>query len=301
MFGSEILEVAIGLAFVYLLLSLICSAVNEWIASLFKMRSITLEKGIKNLLNDPNEAKRLYEHPLIKVLYRGEGKPSYIPSRTFALALLDIVVPASPDGKPKTLDEVRNAVVTKLPDPDNEMRKALLILINEAGDNLMKVQKNIEHWFDSAMDRVSGWYKRKTQLIILCVALIVSGLLNADSFMIANILWRDNALRASIVASAQETAKKPLSPDPDASLTRVKELHAELQQLDLPIGWRVASKQYEDHRETPCDIRGWFYKILGLLFTAFASSQGAPFWFDVLNKFVNLRGVGKRPEEKKKK
>jgi hypothetical protein len=38
--------------------------------------------------------------------------------------------------------------------------------------------------------------------------------------------------------------------------------------------------------------------VLGLLLTAAAASLGAPFWFDLLNKFINVRGAGKSPEEK---
>ena len=83
------------------------------------------------------------------ILIRGFG-PSYIPSRTFALALLDIIAPASPAG-PKSIQEVRDAV-DKLP-PDSDIRRSLLVLIDDAGDNLDKVQDNIEIWFNNAMDR----------------------------------------------------------------------------------------------------------------------------------------------------
>jgi hypothetical protein len=37
-------------------------------------------------------------------------------------------------------------------------------------------------------------------------------------------------------------------------------------------------------------------KLLGLALSVMAVSMGAPFWFDVLNKIVNVRLVGKRPE-----
>jgi hypothetical protein len=74
MFGSSILEVAIGLVFVYLLLSLVCTAANELIAALMTWRAVNLEQGIRNLLNDPSGnalAKVFYEHPLIKAVLPG--------------------------------------------------------------------------------------------------------------------------------------------------------------------------------------------------------------------------------------
>ena len=52
MFGSTILEMAIGLALIYLLLSLICSVINELFAGIFDRRALHLEQGIAALLQD---------------------------------------------------------------------------------------------------------------------------------------------------------------------------------------------------------------------------------------------------------
>ena len=73
LFGSGILEVAISVIFVYLLLSLVCSVLNESIARILALRADTLEAGIRNLLNDPagqGLAEQFYGHPLIKGLAR---------------------------------------------------------------------------------------------------------------------------------------------------------------------------------------------------------------------------------------
>src|SRR6266850_957951 len=101
MFGSSILEVAIGVIFVYLFISLICSAVNEGIASVLNKRGENLFAGVKNLLNDPNWiglAQQLYSHGLVDGISQGSSdpkkvtrKPSYMPANVFSLALLDIL------------------------------------------------------------------------------------------------------------------------------------------------------------------------------------------------------------------
>lgn len=138
LFGSTILEVALGLVFVYLLLSLICSSINELLAAFLKLRARDLERGLTNLLCDRELAALVLGHPLIKAMGstraetaavqfaaggdlggRGSpvarvlrpvqqawsvisgrkdfaGKPSYIPSRTFADALLDALDPERP-------------------------------------------------------------------------------------------------------------------------------------------------------------------------------------------------------------
>jgi hypothetical protein len=43
------------------------------------------------------------------------------------------------------------------------------------------------------------------------------------------------------------------------------------------------------------------FHLGGWLLTIVAASLGAPFWFDLLNKFINIRSTGKAPEEDPKK
>src|SRR5882724_11564214 len=99
MFNSQILDVAIGMIFVYLLLSLVCSAANEIIESLFKKRAKHLEEGLRALLQNKEMVAKVYNHSLVNGLFGGEYKPksrklpSYIPSENFALALMDLVLP----------------------------------------------------------------------------------------------------------------------------------------------------------------------------------------------------------------
>ena len=324
MFGSEILEVAIGLMLVYLLLSLMCSVLSEWYARMLGMRSNTLEKTIQNLFADPAAdskantkadpeptsviAEQIYKHPLIKSLaHKGwwekllkkDGKPSYITPHTFALVVMDIIADDGLAVRSQNIEVIRQAITdSKLGKEGSQWKKALLTLVNSAQDDADKARKNIEDWFDDAMVRLTGSYKRKNQTIVLIIAIGISLFLNADTFTIANSLWRDNTLRASVVAAAQETVKQPLPNTSNASLTKIVELQAELNQLNLPFGWVKPSDKYKDQREIPGFDWGLPYKIMGLLATAVALSLGAPFWFDTLNKFVNLRGAGKPAAEK---
>jgi hypothetical protein len=209
MFGSQILEVAIGLVFVYLLLSLICTSANELISSWSKKRGQLLRKGIENLLSDPTKpklAQEFYEHPLIKALYQEGRDPSHIPPRTFALALLDIISPAGSNG-PKGVEGFRDAVTTAF-EKDSWLRRAVLPLMDEAGEEIAKFRENIERWYDDAMARVTGWYKRTMQLWTVGLAVIITIGLNVDTIEIANNLWRSPTLRASLIAAAQKMIKE---------------------------------------------------------------------------------------------
>jgi hypothetical protein len=279
MFGSTILDAAIGLVFIYLLVSLVISAANEIIAGIFKSRAKNLWKGIQQLLQDQSEdglVAKLYQHPLIDELSKPKSKPSYIPSRTFTLALLDLVAPAKIDA-PRTLDELKGGLAN-LPEP---LQKMLTTLLEESQYNIERLKTNLEIWFNNGMERVGGWYKRKSQIIQLSLALVLAGILNIDSIHVARTLFAVNSpLRESLVESAKDFSKSGGTTKP------LKEVTNALGNLALPIGW----SDFELRDRCPTFLLGW-------LITALAVSLGAPFWFDLLNKFINVRAAGKAPEE----
>lgn len=321
--GSTTLEVAIGMVFVYLLLSLLCSAFGEYIEAKVNNRAKYLQQGINLLLNETKGggvdlAKRLYEHGLVRPLYRDANKlPSYIPSRTFALALWNMATSASGQenggqsgtlsaaGLTADLKKIREVVATQV--PNTELRTALLTLIDEANGDIVRAQKNIEEWYDGMMDRVSGWYKRRTTVVMLVLGCVLAASVNADSINLAKALARDGALRSSVVAAAEQRLAKPAAPAADAqdaaardkvATENLQQVRAEVDALGLPIGWIVATDANTgDPRRTPTNAEGWMLKLLGIILTGLAISQGSPFWFDLLNKFMVVRSTVK-PAEK---
>lgn len=87
-----ILDVAIGMTLIFLTLSAICSSINEMIANFLKLRASFLEQGILSLLADPTLARQLIEHPLLgRPGTQPRTLPAYIPSESFALALMDLL------------------------------------------------------------------------------------------------------------------------------------------------------------------------------------------------------------------
>jgi len=93
---EAIIDVAIGMIFMWLIISVATMAVQEWIASYLKWRANDLETAIRRLLgNNQLWVEQLYAHPLIQALSKKYGvKPSYIPANKFALALGDVVFTA---------------------------------------------------------------------------------------------------------------------------------------------------------------------------------------------------------------
>ena len=294
MFGSLALEIAMSLALLYLLLALLCSILNEWVAGFLNMRANNLWDGMRNLLYDSEGtglAKELYGHALVKNLGRAGKLPSYVPSRTFAIALFDLVAPLKDSTTTRTLAEIRTKVTTSKK-TNEEVKQVLLALIDEADGDLKKARENVERWYDDAMDRVSGWYKRKAQLLIFAWALVVVCAVNADTITIANTLARDTTLRASMVAMAESTVKEA---QPQTAKEITEQLKQLTKELGLPIGW---SSEPNLSVSVPHTVGDWVLKLMGLFLTTGAVSLGAPFWFDVLNKLVNLRSSGNRPEKR---
>lgn len=289
--GSQAIEVAIGLVFVYLLFSVICSAFQEGVATALAWRSKDLEMGIQRLLRHEQGtgiAERVIKNDRVQALISPRRRlrvkpsaPSYLSSRTFALALLDTLVPADRKGA-GSRDLLAEARVQVGVLTDAGLKRELTLMIDAADEDLDRFRTEVEHWYDDMMNRVSGWYKRRAQTWLAVFAIAVAAVGNVDTIYIANRLWDDAPLRAAIVARAEQA--KATDPPPD-----LKEVKSELDSsIPLPVGWTTADK---DPREFVGSIDG--EKLLGILISALAISVGAPFWFDALGKLSRLRATGK--------
>lgn len=310
MFGSTIVDVAIGVVFVYLLLGLVVTAGTELIASWLNWRATNLRAGLRLLLN-PALAQELYSHPLVKKLSRSARGPSYIPSEMFALALMDVIAHLKPGESPSARD--LGSLLGNVPDPD--VRRVLSLLAAEAGPDGQKLKENIERWFNISMDRVAGWYKRKTQVVNVMLAIVFTVAVNADSLLIVRSLSNDSALRAALVAQAQAMARETPAPagqpgtGQGPTVADLEQRIDKLSGLGLPVGW--TDDPGAGFRRWP----GWFpgdkgtaawaatwrdtarSHVLGWLVTALATSLGAPFWFDILKKIITIRSAGRIPGE----
>jgi len=194
MFGSTILDVAIGLIFVYFLLSMITSHINELLSQIFAWRSKDLEDGIRMMLGDPELANKVWNHPMIRSLSVRSGRnPSYIPPNTFALALFDALVPANQN--PNVVTNLR-AQAMKL--PDTSARNVIISLMDRANGDMVQTRANIEGWFNSAMDRVTGAYKQRILWVTVLVSLLVTFIFGVDSISLANSLWMEPGLRSAL-------------------------------------------------------------------------------------------------------
>jgi hypothetical protein len=440
MYLQEILEVAIGLVFVWLVLSVATMSLQEWLGNILNTRAKQLEKAIAQMLSNPNTTSQFYAHPLIANLYKTPKKsgqkarlPSYIPSNKFGATLFSMVVQAGTDNSPvramtgqinQQLASIQSPEQQKLAKTDwiailetaknlaasglgaaaldslklqvqvfgekyPEVKPSLDMLIPqvdkyygqfvqeqravmESGTDagltmrqfrlgLLGLQKtnprlsnsvsaiikqsegyalnadqvvatarlNLETWFNDRMDRLSGTYKRRAQLIAFIIGVIFALLLNVDTISVATSLWREPTLRQTIIAQAQSYTPPAASQGGTTAadpLQNIPAMETQLQALNIPFGWtfapfNTAGRQcslfplqasqiwgipsHDSQAQPVClrfsnlppDILSWLEKIMGLLMTGLAAAQGAPFWFDLLMKLVNVRGTGINPSE----
>ena len=354
MFGSVVLDVAIGMAFVYLLLSLIASVVQEMLAAFMQLRAANLERGLRSLFSGDSLSAEmdlvdsLYDHGLVRGLYsdpvRDSKKvpsrfrktmdavrlqarrligispdkplgiaanplllPSYIPSRTFALAMIDILNAKKEEG-----EAAMRSIANALAKHKNKAGQALLTLAIDARGDIKVFESNLEQWYNDAMDRVSGLYKRYTQRALIVLGLLLAIVFNVSSVRVARTFWLGRDARQTMVNAAGNYAKEhPTAgkePEPaDAGKFRDR-LQSDVDAFNqvtttalLPLGWKHPLHFYGNYfRVAPKDAALRAVTLLaGWLVTALAISFGAPFWFDTLNKFMVVRSTVK-PQEKSK-
>jgi hypothetical protein len=316
MFGSLIIDVAIGVIFLYLLLSLLCTSIREGIESVVKARAVMLQEGLREILQDPTGntlVKALYENPLIDCLFRGNYDtkrnlnvngtakrrsllPTYIPAANFARALIDVMVRGGTSSSAAiTIDSVRQ----KLTNPSDPVQRVVLQALDTATD-LPTLYASLEQWFNNSMDRVSGWYKRETQIILFVIGIVVTVAVNGNTITTANYLFSNKTARDQVVTLATQAVGTGQDKLQQQDSTRFRELV----QIGLPIGWHWDAASRRPWPEGSI-VKGhdWsnviLSSILGWLLTAFALSLGAPFWFDMLSKIVQVRSTMK-PKPKAK-
>lgn len=314
---GNLTDVLIGLALVFMMVSLFASTVTEAMASFLGWRAKTFMNGLRELLNDPELnglAQAVLNHAAVnprgsgtdlsKSIDRGEI-PSYVAPRQFANALLD-VIQNPPSARPPVHLSIDSAIAAI---PDTQLKMFFEGIYDRASGDIKQIHSEITDWFETAMDRVSGVYKRHVQLVSFCVAFVASLLFNIDALHIAAMVWEHPEIIASMQPYIEpakpaepckyESGSRYMAMDkyPEYTLKCNKENH-DLQLIEQSekeglIGWPLIDKHNED--DAGKVLQRAVLKCLGWFITAIAAIFGAPFWFDLLQRFVRLRGTGKPP------
>lgn len=288
--GAVPLEVAIALSFVFFLLSVIASACTEGISWALKWRAANLVKGIKGLVG-ADAGTKVLDHPLVKTDVTSSSKrkePSYVSARNFTLALFQTVGDGALAAA-RDITEARTAI-NKIPD-SSPLGAQLKALVDDGEADLAKFRKSVEGWFDDGMDRVSGWYKRRTQFVTCVLAVAIAIGLNVDAIRVGERIANDPTVRTTIVKQAEQASAVEVEEAGGASKGSLAETGKkaegaidQLEALQIPILWGADNQTVD-----LTTIAGW-------VITALAISLGSPFWFDALGKLARLRTTGVKPK-----
>jgi len=288
MFGNlPVLDLAISLILIFLLLSVIASGIAESIQMKLKTRSKLLYNSLEKIFSDSNNknwADMIYRHPLVNSMKKDETSlPSYLPSEIFANTLIDIIIREGYDYRRNSEDPDRIDIIPTSGTLIEKFKKGVKSLqpsdvrillfsfletserqlsANEAETNDSLLSKSIQIWYDSYMERIAGWYKRKTQKWLLAIGLSIAVIFNIDTLTLINHFLSDKAARNTAVEIA---IKKVESGEPigsfqqssipeNASMDQSRQLYeqhvknqmeavdkakADLLGMNLPIGWKT--------------------------------------------------------------
>lgn len=168
----------------------------------------------------------------------------------------------------------------------------------EAELNQFKIE--IEAWFDRSMDRASGVYKRNAKGIAFLIGLFLAFVTNTDTLYIVSRLSKDTPLRNAIIQNSGQVISDSICTNSDSQQSKLdcirEQVDKTLDPLTLPIGWNseLSSTQSQKIGEGEKAF-SLFKSLLGWLISGFAISMGAPFWFELLGKIMNVRNTGKKP------
>lgn len=392
----KIIEVLIAIILMYAILSILVSMLVEFWNDQAKLRSRMLKETIIQMLKESSNQSygpSLLKHPLVSSMRNEKEKNrsfQYLDGGIFADALIDVIGSQAnhvlPEGSnpnnqqpiPSTMHLFENGLRSMNSSP---FRDAMMSLLSKSDGSYKELKESIEKWYNSNMDRLSGWYKRKQRWRLVFVGLVVSFMLNIDSIHLFRVLSIDDTLRANLVEVAEKVVDKYQNQDinnrqltsiVDSTLAIIAELDSingvgarrndslridtlryskfrnridELalkiididstskqfvsnanrivdisSQVGIPIGWnkdeaplswRCSKSKPPMVIESQNRLEQYLYRrnhdygthwfsnsllwLFGVIFSGIMLCFGAPFWFDMLVKFVNIRSSGKKP------
>ena len=288
----QVLEVAIGLIFIYYVLGSAVSMVTRWINEALETRGVALEKYLIKIVGDHKDNKYLNEFvslPQLQALqpirYKNwwsvitaDTKPKKIekiPVSVLVDTYFDVVgLTANPD---LTLIQLAE-LVDKLPDSD--AKRAFISWINQGVTNINDLRTRTTAYFSGLMEQAASKFRANARSFVIMLSIGVTLLFGTDSIQLARALWTNAELRALAVAKADMVVQQ------EGANASLDDLVKELGDLSIRIGWWQTERPAANATATDWV---WFVvlKILGLGITAAAVSQGSSFWYDLLKKITS--------------
>lgn len=228
----------------------------------------------------------------------------------------------------KAYEDIETEIQTVIGKLPSSVRQSLAALAQRAQikahtveEELNQFKTEIEVWFDRSMDRASGVYKRNAKGVAFLIGCIIAYAANADTLHIIGRLSKDTPLRNAITQNAGQIVSDPqscrnLNAQDQSTGQRSSKLdcirnqvNETLDPLTLPIGRSPENLKQQEKEGEGWQIKanGWqlsfspLRRLIGWIISGLAISMGAPFWFELLSKIMNVRNTGPRPASTSKK
>lgn len=289
----QILEVVIGLIFIFYVLGSIVSLVTQWINESLETRGKALEKYLIKIVGS-KKLGDLVTLPQLQALrpirYRNflsvfnsateAKKLEKVPVATLVDAYFDLAgLTANTELDATKLTELINKL------PDSEGKQAFIQWLNQGVTGMEDLRKRTTAYFSGLMEQAAATFRSNARSFVITLSILMTLLLGVDSIQVVRTLWLNAELRALAAAKAEMVVQQEGT---DATIT---DLLQELSDLTINIGW------WRTELPTDADALGWLgfvvLKVLGLGLTAMAVSQGSSFWYDLLKKIASpSKGIG---------
>ena len=312
-FGVGIIDVIIGLAFIFFSLSVIASYLLESLYSVTRERARFLKRAVAQLIDQRNNGriiigeltKELFAHPIIakksvridsaarfKIAASG---PAYLKPQDFADALLAVLG----ERYPHQASVVGYAEMIRLIPQQESIRSVLAVLLDKS-DSIGEFRQHIAAWYADGMERASGSFKRRTQLPLLIIGTVLAVSMDVSTIEYTSRLESDGVLRNALVAEAINQASSHKSEAPDNTKEYLVDVSKSIRAFNNDManfGSNVALRDLNNnlaellervstqHAEKDSTLL-W---LMGCLITGVAVSLGTSYWLNFLRLMISVR------------
>ncbi|MBL0340839.1 MAG: hypothetical protein IPP71_07900 [Bacteroidetes bacterium] len=340
-FSSDIIEIAISIVFVVLLFSIFHSGVMELLQILLRSRNHFLLSSLNKVFNDRsniNLCEKIFTHPIIKTTKpQSQTLPAYISSDFFSDSMIsvlnglneldsvtvdkvsDITNYNDINTKKIEVDTVLDTIKTNVANFKHSPVKVLLNSILLQSDSIEDFRNKLGRWYDGYMERVSSQYKRKLMFYSMLLGISVAVIFNANVIVLLKAIQQDKTLRTALVIKAEllnnehaaqiqneskvnsDSATTGKIKTTEEAINNLKNVAAEINQIGLPIGWSKEPDSKLSFIERNFKGAGFWEIAFGWILMGIGMSFGSEYWFNILSKIFQIRGVVKPTKKENSK
>ena len=319
-----LLQIIIALTFIYFIVSLVVSEVQEQIVAWHQLRAKNLKKAIEIFIGKTlcEELYKIYE------IDDNQSKigPSYLEAEIFAQSLVRLIYDkledvdelspnlglffVSADGADKNIVDKINSIKGN---GDGQIEEkitnrlieiAYLTKLKHDNPTIADFTNEIANTFNEVMERTSGVYKRNAKGLSILFGIVSAAAFNIDTLYIVNQLYKDPGLRENFEQAATNLVNtyEKCRNEANGNQEEINKCQKDLdnwktsfeKDQSLPIGWNEDTKFWNEWDENTTLVKKslrLLKSVIGWLISAIAIAMGAPFWFDLLSKVVNVRNT----------